>query len=103
MLSHCDEDELFGKVLCFLKEFFNDQNFHKKVEINLKRAKTIKNMGSSPQNEGILSFKKMNIGSRICFEGEVTRKESPCRQNEGRAVRAQNKKISIFVMEEDFS
>lgn len=42
------------------------------------------------------------MGSRICFEGEVTRKDSPLK-NEFRGVRGNNKKISIFVMEEDFS
>lgn len=62
--------------------------------------KTLKS--SADLNEKILSFKKMNVGSKICFEGEVTRKDSPIRDN-GRAVRGNNKKISIFVMEEDYS
>jgi hypothetical protein len=44
----------------------------------------------------------MTMGSRICFEGEVTRKDSPLK-NEMRGVRGNNKKISIFVMEEDYS
>ena len=60
-------------------------------------------MDTSPQQERILSFKKMNMGSRICFEGEVTRKNSSFREKEGKEnnnenTRAKYKKISIFVM-----
>ena len=47
----------------------------------------------------------MNMGSKICFEGEVTRKENGKKDREDleNSIRAKAKKISIFVMEEDFS
>ena len=42
----------------------------------------------------------MNIGSRVCFDGEVTinevKKEN---KQENKAIRGNHKKISIFVME----
>lgn len=43
----------------------------------------------------------MNMGSRVCFDGEVTKKEEAESQKEQeRVARGANKKISIFIMEE---
>ena len=69
--------------------------------LNKREAKRESN---SKLNEKIMSFKKMNMGSRVCFEGEVVRKDVPvARKEEEQIIRGNNKKISIFVMEEDYS
>ena len=108
VLSHSDEQELFGKVLLFLKEFFSNPLFSKKVQSNLQKYKSTKVIDPTTQDGRILSFKKMNMGSRICFEGEVTRNNSPQKEKQGEEKensmgRGKYKKISIFVMEEDYS
>lgn len=103
VLSHGDEEDLFKKVLKFLQEFFTNKDFHRKMQLGLRSAKSSKEVAKcSQQNLNVMSFKKMTTGSRICFEGEVSRKKSPPIQ-ESKAVRCNNKKISIFVCEEDFS
>jgi hypothetical protein len=49
-----------------------------------------------------MSFKKMNFGSKICFDAETMGKdEAEWDQGKGR-TRGNSKKISIFIMEEEY-
>lgn len=66
----------------------------------LNKNKSLKKTHSEKHNEKILSFKKMKMGSRVCFDAEVTREEEKQdTKYEGKAVRGNSKKISIFIME----
>lgn len=49
-----------------------------------------------------MSFKKMNFGSKICFDAEpISKEEAEWGQEKGR-MRGNSKKISIFIMEEEY-
>jgi len=62
-------------VLKFLEEFLNKKTLYFKLFEVLNKNKSLKKTHSEKHNEKVLSFKKMKMGSRVCFDGEVTREE----------------------------
>lgn len=104
-LNKQDKSELFEKVLAFLKEFLTTRKLWTEVHERMnKYGKSLQRLASEKKNEKMLSFKKMTFGSRICFDAEaVPKPEGSYEYCEVRATRGNNKKISIFINEEDFS
>jgi hypothetical protein len=85
------DNDLFRKVLQFLRSFLVEGPLQAEVRTHMGRGKSVRVLSEGKQ-ERLLSFKKVGVGSRVCFE--------ECGRQGGRG---NNKKISIFIMEEDFS
>lgn len=67
-MNQNEEKDLFKKVLIFLKNFLRNSEYREKIGAGLLKRKSASYIGSSKQNERMLSFKKLNAGSRICFD-----------------------------------
>jgi uncharacterized membrane-anchored protein YjiN (DUF445 family) len=104
-LNKQQENDLFQKVLKFMKEFLTSKKMWMEVQERMsKYAKSSGHLMSEKKHEKMLSFKKMTFGSKICFDAEVVPKNHQGNKEcEYRATRCNNKKISILINEEDFS
>lgn len=75
-LNKQQENDLFQKVLKFLKEFITTKKLWVELQERMnKYAKSSEGLGSEKKNEKMLSFKKMTFGSKICFDAEVVQKD----------------------------
>ena len=74
-LNKQQENDLFQKVLKFMKEFITTKKLWVELQERMnKYAKSSEGLSSEKKNEKMLSFKKMTFGSKICFDAEVVQK-----------------------------